>query len=35
MVGHLGITTDPVALQWVENALARQGPANPAFAPAC
>ena len=34
-VGHLGITTDPVALQWVENALARHGPANPAFAPAC
>jgi triacylglycerol lipase len=35
MVGHLGIATDHVALQWVENALARQGPANPAFAPAC
>jgi triacylglycerol lipase len=33
--GHLDITTDPVALQWVENALARHGPANPAFAPAC
>jgi triacylglycerol lipase len=33
--GHLGITTDPVALQWVENALARDGPASPAFAPAC
>jgi triacylglycerol lipase len=35
IVGHLGITTDPVAVQWVENALARHGPANPAFAPAC
>jgi triacylglycerol lipase len=34
-VGHLGITTDPVAMQWVENALARHGPANRAFAPAC
>jgi triacylglycerol lipase len=33
--GHLSITTDLVALQWVENALARQGPANPAFRPAC
>jgi triacylglycerol lipase len=35
MVGHLGITSDPVALQWVENALARHGPANPALAPNC
>jgi triacylglycerol lipase len=35
VVGHLDITTDPVALQWVENALGRNGPANPAFAPAC
>jgi triacylglycerol lipase len=34
-VGHLGITLDPVALQWVENALARHGPANAAFKPAC
>jgi triacylglycerol lipase len=34
-VGHLGITTDPVALQWVENALASKGPANPGFVPAC
>jgi triacylglycerol lipase len=34
-VGHLGITTDPVALQWIENALSRAAPANPAFAPAC
>jgi triacylglycerol lipase len=33
--GHLGITTDPVALQWVENALARRGPANPGFQPRC
>ena len=35
MVGHLGITTDPVALQWVENALGRDGPANAAFVPVC
>jgi triacylglycerol lipase len=34
-VGHLGITLDPVALQWVENALGRDGPANPAFKPTC
>jgi triacylglycerol lipase len=33
--GHLGITSDPVALQWVENALASQGPADPSFAPSC
>jgi triacylglycerol lipase len=33
--GHLGITTDPIALQWIENALARTGPANPAFHPHC
>jgi triacylglycerol lipase len=35
IVGHLEITTDPIAQQWVENALARDGPANPAFAPTC
>jgi triacylglycerol lipase len=35
LVGHLGITTDPVALQWVENALGRHGPADPAFVPTC
>ena len=35
-VGHLGLTSDPVALQWVENALTRTtGPANPDFAPSC
>jgi triacylglycerol lipase len=33
--GHLGIVTDPVALQWVENALARKGPADPTFQPRC
>lgn len=33
---HLRIIYDRVALQWVENALHRQGrPANPAFAPTC
>jgi triacylglycerol lipase len=35
VAGHLDITIDPVALQWVENALGRNGPANPAFAPVC
>jgi triacylglycerol lipase len=35
LVGHLGITTDPVALQWVENALASDGPAEPSFVPTC
>jgi triacylglycerol lipase len=33
--GHLTIPTDPVALQWVEDALARAGPADPAFRPRC
>ena len=33
--GHLGIATDPVALQWVENALNRRGPADPSFQPTC
>ena len=34
--GHIGITADPVALQWVENALARNsGPAYANFVPAC
>ena len=33
---HIGIIYDPVALQWVRNALARQGqPANPGFQPTC
>jgi triacylglycerol lipase len=35
ITGHLGIPTDPVALQWVEEALASNGPANPAFRPRC
>jgi triacylglycerol lipase len=35
LVGHLGITTDPVALQWVENALASNGPADAGFVPTC
>jgi triacylglycerol lipase len=34
-VSHLGMPSDPVALQWVENALARKGPANPSFTPVC
>jgi triacylglycerol lipase len=32
---HLGIATNRVALQWIENALARNGPASPAFRPRC
>jgi triacylglycerol lipase len=35
MSGHLDIPTDPVALQWVENALGRVGPADPGFQPRC
>jgi triacylglycerol lipase len=32
---HLSIIYDPVALRWVENALARPGPADPGFRPSC
>jgi hypothetical protein len=32
---HVTIPYDPVALQWVENALARPGPADPNFVPNC
>ena len=32
---HLGIPTDPVAIQLVLNALGRKGPADPAFRPSC
>jgi triacylglycerol lipase len=32
---HLGIVYDPVAVQWVENALVQSGPADPAFTPTC
>jgi triacylglycerol lipase len=35
VTGHLDIPTDPVALQWVENALDRAGPADPNFQPRC
>jgi triacylglycerol lipase len=34
-VDHLDVPNDPVALQWVENALAVDGPADPSFRPAC
>jgi triacylglycerol esterase/lipase EstA (alpha/beta hydrolase family) len=34
-VDHIALPYDPVALQWVENALDRPGPADPAFAPTC
>lgn len=33
--GHVGIRTDPVALQWVMSGLARGGVADPALRPAC
>ncbi|MEA3035136.1 MAG: hypothetical protein QOH04_895 [Sphingomonadales bacterium] len=32
---HILLTDDPVVVQWVENALASPGPADPAFAPLC
>jgi triacylglycerol lipase len=32
---HLGIIYDPVALQWVQNALGRNGAADPGFTPSC
>jgi triacylglycerol lipase len=34
-VDHLNVPTDPVALQWVEDALAVDGPASPSFRPTC
>jgi triacylglycerol lipase len=35
LADHLTITSDPTAVQWVEEALARKGPADPAFKPRC
>jgi triacylglycerol lipase len=35
LTDHLGIIYDPVALQWVKDALGRPGPADPAFRPRC
>src|SRR3954447_20177355 len=32
---HLSIVTDQAAVQWIENALGRTGPADPAFTPSC
>jgi triacylglycerol lipase len=32
---HLTLPDDPVALQWIENALAVKGPADPNFRPVC
>jgi triacylglycerol lipase len=32
---HLSIIYDRVALRWIENALARKGPADPAYRPSC
>jgi triacylglycerol lipase len=34
-VEHVSIIYDPVALQWIENALGRAGPADPSFKPTC
>jgi triacylglycerol lipase len=34
-VSHLGLPSDPIALQWIENALSRKGPADPNFTPTC
>jgi triacylglycerol lipase len=34
-VDHLDVPDDPVALQWVEDALAVNGPADPRFRPEC
>jgi triacylglycerol esterase/lipase EstA (alpha/beta hydrolase family) len=34
-VDHIGITDDPVALQWMLNALGRPGPADPNFKVDC
>jgi triacylglycerol lipase len=34
-VDHVNIPSDPVALQWVENALGRRGPADPGSLPRC
>jgi triacylglycerol esterase/lipase EstA (alpha/beta hydrolase family) len=32
---HAGMAFDPVALQWISNALEHSGPANPRFKPRC
>ena len=32
---HVNLIYDPIALQWVRDALARSGPATPAFVPDC
>jgi triacylglycerol lipase len=32
---HLTLPDDPVAVQWIENALAVNGPADPSFVPTC
>ena len=32
---HLGIGHDPIALRWIEDALGRPGPADPALDPGC
>ena len=32
---HIALTDDPVAIQWVLNALGRTSPADPSFRPDC
>jgi triacylglycerol lipase len=34
-IDHVNIPSDPVALQWIQNALGHAGPADPGFAPHC
>jgi triacylglycerol lipase len=34
-ITHLGMPSDPIVLQWIENALGRKGPASPNFVPTC
>jgi triacylglycerol lipase len=34
-IDHVDMPIDPVAVQWVEEALARRGPADPKFRPRC
>jgi triacylglycerol lipase len=35
LTDHLGISYDPVALQWVLDALSHSGPADRGFQPVC
>jgi triacylglycerol lipase len=35
LANHVSLAYDPVAVQWIENALGRRGPADSLFAPDC